>query len=207
MMHPAATLFFDVCVQRDLWPGGVWPLLGTDHARNLVRLFRLAEEFSVRQGGIVCRHGVGGTSAPSAFPLHCGAFDAGEERADGCRPTLPLQVWRSNPTDASCLERDCATYVDSGCHLAPDDGPERERAFRHVTAGVRDAIVFGAGIEYGIDRAVDALLRHRIRTHVVLDAMGAADEILAQTIVAGWKRRGVDGVTVDVVARLLSAAG
>jgi hypothetical protein len=39
----------------------------------------------------------------------------------------------------------------------------------------------------------------------VLDAMGAADEILAQTIVAGWKRRGVDGVTVDVVARLLSA--
>jgi hypothetical protein len=205
-MHPVATLFFDVCVQRDLWPDGVWPLLGPDQARNVARLFCLAEDLGVRQGGIVCSHGIGGTNAPSALPVHCGAFDAAEQRADGCRPTLPLQVWRSNPTGASSLERDRATYVDSGCHLAPDDGPERERAFRHVTAGVRDAIVFGAGIEYGIDRTVDALLRHRIRTHVVLDAMGAADEILAQIIVADWKRRGVDGVTVEVVARLLSAA-
>jgi hypothetical protein len=68
-------------------------------------------------------------------------------------------------------------------------------------------VVFGAGVEYGLDHAVDALLRHRIRTHVVIDAMGTLDEVAAQTIVASWKRRGVDGLTVDVLARLLGARG
>ncbi len=102
-------------------------------------------------------------------------------------------------------DRGHAIYLDSGCHLAPDEGTERRQSFLHLTAGVRDAVVFGAGIEYGLDRAVDALLRHRVRTHVVLDAMGTADEVVAQTIVARWKRRGVDGLTVGVLTRLLAA--
>ena len=76
----------------------------------------------------------------------------------------------------------------------------------HLTAGIRDAVVFGAGLEHGIDRAVDALLRRRIRTHVVLDAAASADPDQAQRIIAGWKRRGVDGATAATVLRLLARA-
>ncbi len=64
--------------------------------------------------------------------------------------------------------------------------------------------MFGAGVEYGLAQTVDALLRRRIRTHVVLDAIAAVDEADAQGVIAVWKRRGVDAVTVDVVARLLA---
>jgi hypothetical protein len=38
---------------------------------------------------------------------------------------------------------------------------------------------------------------------VALDAVGTADEVLAQACVAGWKRRAVDGVTVEIVERML----
>ncbi len=75
-----------------------------------------------------------------------------------------------------------------------------------MIAGVRDAVVFGAGVEYGLDLAIAALLRRRVRTHVVLDAVGAADESAAQLVVARWKRAGADGLTVAVVERLLAAS-
>lgn len=199
-MHPAATLFFDVCVQRDLWPGGTWPLIDDEHAENVAKLFALAVEVGARQGGVLCAHGEERATPPDR-PLHC-RQNVEDDRPARCRPALPIQIGPKGEF-AGGIDRHHATYVDSGCHLSPDDGPERRRAFLHLTAGVRDAVVFGAGIEYGVDRVVDALLRHRIRTHVVLDALGTEDEIAAQTIVARWKRRGVDGLTVDVVARLL----
>jgi hypothetical protein len=202
-MHPSATLFFDVCVQRDLWPDGVWPLIDAAQAENVSRLFRLAADHGVRQGGVVCIHDTGGPVASEAAPTHGVTLDSAE-RPESCRPMLPIRIWRSRAAATDELGRDHAIYLDSGCNGAPDDEPARVQVFRHLTAGVRDAVVFGAGVEHGIDRAVDALLRHRIRTHVVLDAIGAADDVLAQTVVARWKRRGVDGVTVDVVGRLLS---
>ena len=71
---------------------------------------------------------------------------------------------------------------------------------------MRDAVVFGAGIEGGLDQAIRALLRRRIRTHVALDAAGAADDTAAQLVVAEWKRRGVDGTTVAMIARMLQRA-
>jgi hypothetical protein len=52
-------------------------------------------------------------------------------------------------------------------------------------------------------RSRPALLARRIRTHVALDASGAADEIAAQLVIADWKRRGVDVTTVAMVERML----
>ncbi len=196
-MHAAATLFLDVCVQPDLWPGGRWPLLNADQARNVVRLFALASANAVRQGGIVCRHTGGSAEA------HCRTPGAATARPVGCVPALPMRVATSDDVDAA-LDRATATYVDSGCLDAPDATPSGAQAFRYVIAGVRDAVVFGAGVELGVDRVVEALLQRRIRTHVVLDAVGTADEIRAQAVVAGWKRRGVDGVTAAIVERLLA---
>jgi hypothetical protein len=76
-----------------------------------------------------------------------------------------------------------------------------------MTAGVRDAVVFGAGLELGVARVVEALLARRIRTHLALDASGAVDDAEAQTLLGGWKRRTLDVVTTATVARLLGGAG
>src|SRR6185369_15393023 len=94
--------------------------------------------------------------------------------------------------------------LPSGCTSAIDDDGAWRAAFDHLTAGIRDAVVFGAGIEYALAHTVDALLRRRIRTHVALDAAAAADDAEAQRVVATWKRRGVDGATVATIARLLT---
>jgi hypothetical protein len=51
---------------------------------------------------------------------------------------------------------------------------------------------------------VAALLERRVRTHAVLDAIGTANEVRAQSVVAHWKRCGVDGVTVRTLTRLLT---
>jgi hypothetical protein len=204
-MHPAATVFVDVGVQRELWPGGAWPLVGEAEAAGIARLFAIARAFAVRQGGIVCRHAASSPEPAMNAPTHCGAPASADERPIDCLPALPVQLWTtavaSDPPLA--LDRAHAIYVDSGCAQDPDAHPVHARAFAHLTAGVRDAVVCGAGVEYGLDRVVGALLRRRIRTHVALDALGAADEVVAQTVVAGWKRRGVDGTTVEMVHRML----
>lgn len=180
-MFPRATLFLDVCVQRELWPGGPWPLVTSDVGRNVVRLCALAGALPVRRGSILCRHDDDGAVAAPGSPAHaCGS--GALARPEGC-----VLVGEA---------------VESGCGVAPDDaalGP----AFGRLTAGIRDAVVFGAGIEYGLALAMAALLRGRVRTHLVLDAAGAADEIAAQLVIADFKRRGVDVMTVDMVARLL----
>lgn len=204
MIHPEAALFLDVCIQPDLWPGGAWPLLDEARARNVERLFALAARLGIRQGGIVCAHGASAAEV-AGFPPHCEDAPAATARPPGCVPELPMRVWSPDAgrdAPAPAPNRAFATYVASGCRRAPDQG-SHGGAFDHLTAGVRDAIVFGAGVEYGIDAAVDALLRRRIRTHVVLDAVGSADETEAQLVLAGWKRRGVDGITAAMLERLL----
>jgi hypothetical protein len=207
-MHPAATLFLDVCVQPDLWPDGVWPLVDAGQARNVAALFSLASRFAVRQGGVVCRHGVDGRDDPEDVPPHCRTPDASLMRPPGCEPRLPVRLAAGTQMEprADALDRTTAVYLDTGCQRSCDEAPSDHRAFRYLTSGVREAVVFGAGVEFGIDRAVNLLLASRIRTHVVLDAVGAADEVLAQTTVARWKRRGVDGITVATLERLLLAA-
>ena len=186
-MYPAATVFLDVCVQRDFWPGGAWPLMTDAGVENVARLFALAADFGVRQGGVVCRHGDAEGARPvDGLPSHCVSPAAAVHPVD-CQPRLAA------PTD----------YVASGCRVAPDSDGFRP-AFGRIVAGVRDAVVFGAGVEHGVARVVDALLRRRIWTHVVVDAIAAVDETDAQTVTAAWKRRGVDVVTVDVVARSLT---
>lgn len=185
-MFPAATLFLEVCVQRDLWPAGGWPLADVATGRNVARLLAIAASTDVRRGGVLCRHGAdGGTPTPPGLPIHCTTPESRLEPA-GCVARGPSSI-----------------YVGSGCGESPDDATCGD-AFQRLTAGVRDAVVFGAGLEYGVAHAVDALLRRRIRTHLVLDAVAATDEVAAQLVVAGWKRRGVDVVTVDVVERLLA---
>ncbi len=128
---------------------------------------------------------------------------AADRRPDGCAPRLPLRVHGAGVDDGP-LERTHAIYVASGCGADPDHAPARAEALGFLTSGVRDAVVFGAGVEAGLAHAVDLLLRRRIRTHVALDAVGAIDPIAAQQTIGGWKRRGVDGATVDTIERLLS---
>jgi len=185
-MHPAATLFLDVCVQRDFWPNGAWPLVSSAEAEQMARLAALAGELGIRRGGIVCLHGASRPPAVPGAPLHCQLGLPGSARPDDA--ALP-------PVNRTT---DCA----SGCNAAPD-----APAFERLAAGIRDAVVFGAGVEYGLARAVDALLRRRIRVHVALDAAAAADADAAQRVVAIWKRRGVDGATVATIRRLLVAGG
>jgi len=201
-MHASAALFVDVCVQLDLWPGGSWPLVTPEEARNVARLFAFAAERTIRQGGVICRHAEGDHGVAST-PPHCRGESWTYDRPPGCGPYLPMEVC-DEVRDAP-LDRTHATYVASGCACAPDEAGHAKRAFEHTTAGIRDAVVFGAGIEHGLDRTVEALLRRRIRVHVPLDAAGAADADAAQAVVARWKRRGVDGTTVAMVERLLAA--
>ena len=204
-MHPSATLFLDVCVQPDLWPDGVWPLVRNEEARNVARLFAIAGELELRQGGVVCRHLPAGSESVTGAPPHCRSVQSGHDRPAGCTPNFPMQVWTEDAEEHCKMrfDRVHAVYVDSGCGRSPDGSPRYASAFEHLTAGIRDVIVFGAGVEHGLDRVVAALLRRRIRTHVALDAVGAADEVLAQGVVARWKRRSVDGATVDTIHRLL----
>lgn len=203
-MHAGSTLFLDVCVQRDFWPGGAWAIVRDEDARHVAELFALAAELSVRQGGVVCMHGPTPGAAPPAGPPHC-ADAAGMARPPGYLPARPAALYDPDTplADLSVLDRTHAIYVASGCAIAPDASPAGRRLFDHLTAGVRDAVVFGAGIEHAVDRAVDALLRRRIRTHVVLDAAAPADPAEAQRVVAEWKRRTVDGLTGATVRRML----
>jgi hypothetical protein len=205
-MHPGATLFLDVAVQPDFWPGGAWPVMDGERARNAVALFALAAELGIRQGGVVCRHDAASDARPAAAsPPHCTDAGAVRARPDGGIARLPMWVAAVDETSERGMpvDRAHAIYVDSGCGLDPDGTAERARALGHLVSGVRDAVVFGAGVEYGLAKAVDALLRRRIRVHVALDAVAAADEVAGQLVVAAWKRRGVDGTTVAMIARAL----
>jgi nicotinamidase-related amidase len=206
---PGSTLFLDVCAQRDLWPGGAWPMVTVDEAGNVAELFTLAARLGVRQGGVVCLHAVDAAAPPAAVasagvPLHCVAGTAGAERAPGCLPASPVRLAAVDTQGGPALDRAHAYYVATGCAAAPDATPADRHVLDHLTAGVRDAVVFGAGIEHAMDHAVQALLRRRIRTHVVLDAAGAADATTAQRVIARWKRATVDGATTATIARLLT---
>jgi len=152
-------------------------------------------------------------SPPAAHPsaaglaTHCLVASPGADVAAGCTPALPLATISAAvapSTVAPVLDRGHAYYVGSGCGAAVDADPVHARVFDHLTAGVGDAVVFGAGVEYGVACAVDALLRRRVRTHVALDAAAAVDDADAQAVIADWKRRGVDGATVATLARLLA---
>lgn len=203
-MHPGATLFLDCCAQEEFWPDGSWPLVNASQAVNIERLFAFARELTIRQGGILCRHLPGETRTPQDGPVHCREGATWSVRPPGCQPVLPIVVARGDAhADDPPLDRTCALYLDSGCAAPPDSAFGHRRAFAHLTAGVRDAVVFGAGVEHAMARAVEALLARRIRTHVALDAAGAADEIAAQLVIADWKRRGVDVTTVAMVERML----
>jgi hypothetical protein len=205
-MHPGSTLFLDVCVQPDFWPGGAWPLLSEAEIERLGTLFAAAARHTVRQGGVVCLHTTASPAAAADAPVHCHTPGAGIGHPRACAPVLPPRLWIPDAPDEPALDRAHAHYVASGCGAPPDASPTTRRIFDHLTAGIRDAVVFGAGIEHGIDRAVEALIRRRIRTHVVLDAAASVDPDRAQRIIAGWKRRGVDGATVAIVLRLLTRA-
>jgi hypothetical protein len=199
-MHPGATLFLDVCVQLDFGPGGAWPLLDAEGAANVATLFALAAELGVRQGGVRCAHAAGDT--PPGAPVHAIAGSDGAEPTHGpIRPAVLV-----DPGGAPVLDRVHAYYVVTGCAAPPDGDAASRTVVEHLLAGVRDAVVFGAGVETGLDRAVDACLRRRVRTHVVLDAVGAVDTARAQQVIGEWKRRGVDGLTTATVVRLLRRA-
>lgn len=204
-MYPAATLFFDLCVQVELWPGATWPLIRVEHAGNVARMFAIARALPVRQGGVVCCHAPDGVAAIADAPLHCSDAGAAILRPPACDPVLPIQVRRAMDATglAGPLDREWAIYVDSGCAQRPDVAGHAH-VFDHLVSGVRDAVIFGAGIEYGMAGAIEALLSRRIRTHLVLDASGAGDEVAAQAIVATWKRRGVDVTTVAMIERMLT---
>lgn len=192
-------MFLDVCVQRDLAPGGAWPLTTAEEMAGIATLFAIARELEIRQGGIVCKH----SSASSDVPAHCRTATSGCERPPGCVPRLPVQVCEEGAS-ADALDRRYALYLPSGCGEAPDAVPYAARTFDRMLAGIRDVVLFGAGIEYGMDRVAGALLRRRVRTHVVLDAAGAGDGAASQLIIAQWKRRAIDGATVETIRRLLA---
>jgi nicotinamidase-related amidase len=199
-MFPGSTLFLDACAQRDFWPGGAWPLVDQDTARNVAMLFALAASLGIRQGGVCCAHPPD-HPAPSEGPRHCVAGAAGTARVPDCMPAQPIAIFAPEG-GTPALDRARAYYVTSGC-ARPVDAEPHHAVIDHLTAGVRDTVVFGAGVETALHYVVDALLRRRIRTHVVLDAAAAVDPARAQEVIEGWKRRGVDGLTTATVARLL----
>jgi hypothetical protein len=199
-MHAGSTLFLDVCVQRDLTAGGSWPLLAPADERQIHALFGCATSLGIRQGGIMCLH----RDAPHGVPAHCLADGAGGERL--AMPALPVMTIDPAADVARTLDRAHALYVASGCGQAPEATAVGAGAFAHLTAGIRDAVVFGAGLEHGVAHAVDALLRRHVRTHLALDASAAVDPAQAQRVVADWKRRTVDVTTAAMVMRLLTRA-
>jgi nicotinamidase-related amidase len=201
-MLPGSTLFFDACTQRDFWPGGAWPLVDQETARNVATLFALAASLGIRQGGVCCAHPPD-LATPSGDPRHCVVGADGTARAPGCAPARPMAITVPAERAVLALDRTHAYYVTTGCLRAADAEPGDRIVIDHLTAGVRDAVVFGAGVETALDHVVDALLRRRVRTHVVLDAVGALDPARAQQVIESWKRRGVDGLTTATVARLL----
>ncbi len=201
-MLPGSALFFDVCAQRDFWPGGAWPMMDDGGAQNVAMLFALAAELGIRQGGIRCVHALDaplGTDAPS----HAVLGTPGADAAPGCMPLRPVALVTPGERLPPAMDRAHSYYVATGCSAPPDRDPQCRAVVDHLTAGVRDAIVFGAALETGLAEAVDACLRRRLRTHVVLDAAAMSDAARAQELVAGWKRRGVDGLTTPTVVRLL----
>jgi hypothetical protein len=202
-VFPGATLFVDVGVQCDLWPGGRWPVVTAAEASRVADLFALAAELAIRQGGIVCAHAVGVDRGGRL--AHCERETPGATRPDRCLPWRPARVWEDVAT-ARPVGRAYAEYVTSGCLRPMDVAPAHRRVVDHLAAGVRDAVVFGATVEDQMAHAVEALLARRIRVHVALDAAGTADPARAQGVVATWKRRFVDGTTAGEVARQLRRA-
>lgn len=198
-MLPGSTLFVGVCTQRDYWAGGTWPLVDDGEAREVAALFALATRLGIRQGGVECWHAA---DIPPALPDHCLAATAGAAAAPGCVPGQPVVAVTGSVY--APLDRAHVYHVRTGCAVAVDGDPTARAVFDHLTAGVRDAVVFGAGVEYGLVHVVDALLRRRVRTHVALDAAAAADDDEAQQVIARWKRRGVDGATTATITRLLT---
>ena len=210
-MLPGSTLFLIVCAQQDFWPGGAWPLVDAATARTIAELCVLGDALGVRRGGICCRHTSDALARPAdgaarAEPPHCLAGTAGEASTLSCLPAASVLLVDPSTTPIPVLDRDHVYWVASGCVAVVDAEPAGRLVFEHLAAGIRDAVVFGAGVEYGIARAVDALLRRRVRTHVVLDAAAPADPAQAQQVIAEWKRRGVDGATALTIARLLRHA-
>jgi nicotinamidase-related amidase len=212
-MVPGSTLFVAVCTQRDFWPGGAATLVGDETAANVATLVALAMRLGIREGGICCEHDSPRllsppdptpppSTAPARLAPHCLAGTPGAAVTPSCTPALPLAIVAAGSVTPR-LDRAHAYYVASGCGNAVDTDPVHRRVFDHLTAGVRDAVVFGAGVEYGLAHAVDALLCRRVRTHVALDAASAADDAEAQAVIGRWKQRGVDGATTATLARLL----
>ena len=101
-------------------------------------------------------------------------------------------------------------YLDSGCGQAPDAAaPCRARSTHLDRPACATWCVFGAGIEHGHGRVVAALLRRRIRTHVVLDAAGAGDDVRRTVDRRGMeaprRRRRITVETLDSCAASLTA--
>jgi len=203
-MYARATIFVDVGVQRDLWPGGAWPLVTHDEAAGVQRLLALADATAVRQASIVCCHGATDGGVEGA-PRHCWTGEPGSERPEECHGRLARVLM--TPADADAGRGGGRTLaLASGCADALDARGRWSVVFDRLVGSVRDAVVFGAGVELGIDLVVRGLLTRRVRTHVVLDAAGAVDAVAAQRVIAAWKRAGVDGTTVAMVERQLGAA-
>ena len=201
-MFARATIFFDVGVQRDLWPGGAWPLITQPEAERVRRLLAVADASAVRQASVICCHGAADAGIEGA-PRHCWSGEPGGERPEECRGALARVVITAGSAGSPDDPRACA--LASGCAGALDRGGRWSVAFDRLVGGVRDAVVFGAGLELGVDRVVRGLLARRVRTHVVLDAAGAVDAVAAQEVIAAWKRAGVDGTTVAMIERQLGA--
>jgi hypothetical protein len=203
-VFPAATLFLDVGVQRDLWPEGAWPVVAAGEAEAIATLFAVARELGIRQGGIVCAHAAG--EDLGGRPAHAARATAGAGHPDDCLPARPIRLWEPDAPAVPPADRDHADYVTSGCQAPVEAAPVHGRVLDHLAAGVRDAVVFGAVVEDAMAHAVDALLARRVRVHVALDAAATADPERAQRVVAAWKRRFVDGTTVAEIARALRRA-
>jgi len=197
-LFAGSTLLLDVGTQGDLWPGGAWPLVDAEAAARIAELCALARELSIRHGGVVCRHEM----SPPGLPRHCGRGERGATRVADCAPALPVRIVDADTPPAD-LARSHALYLATGCQTAVDAAPAPRAAFDVLTAGVRDAVVCGAGLELGVAHVVEALLARRVRTHLALDATAVVDAVCAQEMLARWKRRLVDVATSATLARML----